>query len=138
MNEPGFILKATLECKEITVDFWLANKPHIINLHHQVGVSCLIAQMKMSGTPVHIASLKQLVMNGALTCLEYFVSTYSPSPDAVFPSPKFSFMGTFKKLIATSSCYLGVAGFAALLRRGGPLVPHRKTLVYGHASPSKC
>lgn len=47
-------------------------------------------------------------------------------------------MCTFKKLIATSSCYLGVAGFAALLRRGGPLVPHRKTLVYGHASPSKC
>ena len=85
MNEPGFILEAILECEEITVDFWLANKPYIINLHNQVGVSCLIAQMKMSGTPVHIASLKQLVMNGALPCLEHFVSTYSPESRRCFP-----------------------------------------------------
>lgn len=67
MNEPGFIIQSILEHEEVTMDFMLVNKPYIIKLYNHVGVRNLIAQMKMSGTPVHIASLQQLVTNTALT-----------------------------------------------------------------------
>ena len=72
-NEPGFIAEAILDSEEIAVNFLLANKPYNVKLRNQVGVRCLIAQMKTSGTPAHMASLQQLITNRAPTRLEYFV-----------------------------------------------------------------
>ena len=46
MNERGFIIVAILEHEETMVEFLLPSKPYIINLHNQVGVRYLIAQVK--------------------------------------------------------------------------------------------
>lgn len=95
MKEPGFIIKAIMEGEETTVNFFLANQSHIINLHNQVGVRSLIAHMKTPRTPVHIASLQKLVTNSSHLLRIFCLRLNYLSPNVIFQSLEFSLMCMF-------------------------------------------